>query len=107
MAKLQKTSVEMEGRFEDRWVLVEDEPPAWEDDRELSVAGTRVARLTGPRRVSGAARYVSDVTLPAMLHGVIVRSPHAHATVELDIEAARALPGVHAVLSAADENVKQ
>ena len=107
MAKLQKTSVEMEGRFEDRWVLVEDEPPAWEDDRELSVAGTRVARLTGPRRVSGAARYVSDVTLPAMLHGVIVRSPHAHASVELDIEAARALPGVHAVLSAADENVKQ
>jgi xanthine dehydrogenase YagR molybdenum-binding subunit len=106
MAKLQKTSVEMEGRFEDRWVLVEDEPPSWEDDRELSVAGTRVARLTGPRRVSGAARFVSDVALPAMLHGVIVRSPHAHATVELDIEAARAVPGVHAVLSAADENVR-
>ena len=65
MAKLQKTSVEMEGRFEERWVLVEEEPPAWEDDRELSVAGTRVPRLTGPRRVSGAARYVSDIALPA------------------------------------------
>ena len=107
MAKLQKTSVEMEGRFEERWVLVEDEPPAWEDERELRVAGTRVARLTGPRRVSGAARYVSDVSLPGMLQGVVVRSPHAHATVELDVEAARAVPGVHAVLTAADGDVRQ
>ena len=95
----------MEGRFEERWVLVEEEPPAWEDERELSVAGTRVTRLTGPRRVSGAARYVSDVALPGMLQGVVVRSPHAHATVELDVEAARAVPGVHAVLSPADADV--
>jgi xanthine dehydrogenase YagR molybdenum-binding subunit len=107
MAKLQKTTVEMEGRFEERWVLVEEEPAAWEDDRALTVAGTRVSRLTGPRRVSGAARYVSDVALPGMLQGVIVRSPHAHATVELEIEAARAVPGVHAVLSAADEGIDQ
>ena len=107
MAKLQKTSVEMEGRFEERWVLVEEEPEAWEDDRELSVAGTRVPRLTGPRRATGAARYVSDIALPGMLHGIVVRSPHAHATVELDVEAARAVPGVHAVLSAADDDVKQ
>jgi xanthine dehydrogenase YagR molybdenum-binding subunit len=106
MAKLQKTSVEMEGRFEERWVLVEEEPPAWEDERELSVAGTRVARLTGPRRVSGAARFVSDIALPAMLQGIVVRSPHAHATVELDVAAALAVPGVHPVRSAADENVK-
>ena len=102
MAKLQKTSVEMEGRFEERWVLVEEEPPAWEDERELSVAGTRVTRMTGPRRVSGAARYVSDVALPGMLQGIVVRSPHAHATVELDIEAARAVQGVHAALAFAD-----
>ena len=107
MAKLQKTTVEMEGRFEERWVLVEEEPPAWEDERPLNVAGTRVTRLTGPRRVSGAARYVSDVALPGMLHGVIVRSPHAHATVELDVEAARAVPGVLAVLSPADAGVMQ
>jgi CO/xanthine dehydrogenase Mo-binding subunit len=107
MAKLQKTSVEMEGRFEERWVLVEDEPPAWEDERDLSVAGTRVARLTGPRRVSGAARYVSDIALPGMLQGVVVRSPHAHATVEMDVDAALAVPGVHAVLSPADEDVKE
>ena len=107
MAKLQKTSVEMEGRFEERWVLVEDEPEAWEDERELSVAGTRVARLTGPRRVSGAARYVSDVALPGMLQGVVVRSPHAHATVTMDVAAALAVPGVHALLSPADEDAKE
>ena len=92
----------MEGRFEERWVLVEDEPPAWEDERELSVAGKRVTRMTGPRRVSGAARYVSDVALPGMLQGVVVRSPHAHAKVELDVEAALAVPGVHAVISGSD-----
>ena len=40
MAKLQKTTVEMEGRFEERSVLVEEEPPAWEDARALSVAGS-------------------------------------------------------------------
>ncbi len=102
MAKLQKTSVEMEGRFEERWVLVEEEPPAWEDEREFSVSGKRVSRLTGPRRVSGAARYVSDVSLPGMLQGIVVRSPHAHASVELDLAAARAVPGVHAVLASAD-----
>ncbi len=102
MAKLQKTSVEMEGRFEERWVLVEEEPPAWEDEREFSVSGTRVTRMTGPRRVSGAARYVSDVALPGMLQGIVVRSPHAHATVALDLAAARAVPGVHAVLAFAD-----
>ena len=102
MAKLQKTSVEMEGRFEERWVLVEEEPPAWEDEREFSVAGKRVTRMTGPRRVSGAARYVSDVALPGMLQGIVVRSPHAHATVALDLAAARAVPGVHAVLAFAD-----
>ena len=65
----------MEGRFEERWVLVEEEPPAWEDDRELSVAGTRVARLTGPRRVSGAARYVSDVSLPPCFRCIVRALP--------------------------------
>ena len=68
----------------------------------------RASRGSPARGASrGAARYVSDIALPGMLHGVVVRSPHAHATVELDVAAARAVPGVHAVLSPADENVKQ
>ena len=87
MARLVKTQVEMEGRFEDRWVLVEPEDhiEAWPDSSELVVVGRPAPRLTGPRRVSGAARFVSDISLPGMLEAHVLRSPHAHARVELDL----------------------
>ena len=98
MAKLVKTQVEMEGRYEDRWVLVEDAPDPWAADAELRVVGHPAARVTGPKRVSGAARFVSDVGLPGMLQAAVLRSPHAHASVEVDLDAARAVPGVRAVL---------
>src|SRR5689334_14526681 len=103
MARLVKTQVEMEGRYEDRWVLVEDEQlPAWPANDGLRVVGKPATRVTGPKRVSGAARFVSDVGLPGLLHGVVLRSPYAHAKVELDPEAARAEHGVFAVLTPAD-----
>ncbi len=56
------------------------------------------------KHVSGAARYVDDLPAPqGMLHGFAVASPHAHAKiVSRDGTRARALPGVHAVLFAAD-----
>jgi xanthine dehydrogenase large subunit len=56
------------------------------------------------RHVTGAARYTDDLPAPAgMLHGVVVPSPHAHARiVSRDAAAARAMPGVRAVLFAAD-----
>ena len=104
MAKLVRTQVEMEGRFEDRWVLIEPEDhiDAWPAEAELSVVGHPATRVTGPRRVTGAARFVSDVSLPGQLEAVVLRSPHAHARVELDLEAARAVPGVLAVAGPAD-----
>ena len=63
MAKLVKTQVEMEGRFEERWVLVEpdDHIEAWPDSSELAVVGTSAPRVTGAKRVSGSARYISDI----------------------------------------------
>ena len=99
MAKLVKTQVEMEGRFEERWVLVEpdDHIERWPDASELGVVGHPATRLTGPKRVTGSARFISDLSLPGMLEAVVLRSPHAHARVELDLEAARAVPGVLAV----------
>ncbi|TFC59225.1 molybdopterin-dependent oxidoreductase [Cryobacterium sp. TMB1-7] len=55
------------------------------------------------RVVSGQEPYTLDVAVPGLLHLAVLRSPHAHARViSLDDTAARALPGVHAVLSAAD-----
>jgi CO/xanthine dehydrogenase Mo-binding subunit len=104
MARLVKTQVEMEGRFEERWVLVEPEDhiEPWPAPSELTVVGRRATRVTGPKRVTGAARFVSDIALPGQLEAVVLRSPHAHARVELDLAAARAVPGVLAVAGPAD-----
>jgi xanthine dehydrogenase YagR molybdenum-binding subunit len=103
MARLVKTQVELEGRYEDRWVLVEEESlPVWPANDELRVVGKPAIRVTGPKRVSGAARFVSDIGMPGLLHGAVLRSPHAHARVELDVEAALAEPGVFAVIAPDD-----
>ena len=92
----------MEGRYEERWVLVEDDgpPPMAEHGRAARSSASPHRGVTGPKRVSGAARFVSDISLPGMLHAAVLRCPHAHATVELDLDAAAAMPGVHAVLDA-------
>src|SRR6266567_3308523 len=60
-------------------------------------------RLGGDRFVAGTGRFVDDVHVPGMLHAAVLRSPHAHARlVSIDTKRARDLPGVHAVLTAAD-----
>jgi CO/xanthine dehydrogenase Mo-binding subunit len=57
----------------------------------------------GLEKVTGRVRYVGDVKLPGMLHGRVVLSPYAHATIlSVDAAAARAIPGVVAVFTAAD-----
>ncbi|MEA2269200.1 MAG: aerobic carbon-monoxide dehydrogenase large subunit, partial [Solirubrobacteraceae bacterium] len=65
--------------------------------------GARVLRREDPRLLTGRGRYVSDVAPPGVLHAAFLRSPHAHARIAaIDTAAARALPGVVAVLTAAD-----
>src|SRR5918997_6070104 len=60
-------------------------------------------RVEGPLKVTGAARYTADVQLPGMLHLAYTRSPVPHARiVSIDTSAAKAVPGVHAVLTGAD-----
>ena len=73
--------------------------PPWET---TSVVGTRVPRIDGYERVTGSATYTMDVTLPGMIHAVIVRCPHAHARVlSVDTSRAEALPGVSGIVTAA------
>ena len=68
-----------------------------------SVIGTSVARHDLPGKLTGEAKYTSDISLPGMLHGKIVRSPHPHARiVGIDTSAIDSLPGVHAVLTPFD-----
>jgi CO/xanthine dehydrogenase Mo-binding subunit len=62
-----------------------------------------VRRVDGPLKVSGSAVYAGDVRLPGLLVGVALRSPVPHARItRLDVSAARSMPGVRAVLTAAD-----
>ena len=71
--------------------------------QDFKVVGTRPVRHDGPDKVLGRARYAADIHLPGMLHGKILRSPHAHARIKrIDASRALALPGVEAVVTAAD-----
>ena len=65
--------------------------------------GQPVRRLEDPRLLTGGGRFTDDVAAPGALHAVFVRSPHAHARLlSADTTAARAMPGVAAVYTAAD-----
>src|SRR5262245_50145101 len=69
---------------------------------EMSYAGQPLKRLEDPRLLTGHGAFVDDIRLPDMLHACVLRSPHAHARLRaIDVEAARRLDGVVAVLSAA------
>jgi carbon-monoxide dehydrogenase large subunit len=65
--------------------------------------GARVTRLEDRTLLTGSARFVDDLAAPGALHAAFVRSPHPHALIRgADASAARALPGVIAVLSLDD-----
>jgi len=65
--------------------------------------GQSLARVQGKAMVLGDRPYVDDMTREGLLHGALVLSPHARARVlRIDTRRARALPGVHAVATAAD-----
>src|SRR3954471_10133951 len=65
--------------------------------------GSPIERVEDLRFLRGRGEYVDDVTRPGLLHAVILRSSVAHGTIRaIDPAAARALPGVHAVITAAD-----
>ena len=99
MARLIRTEKEVEGRFEEVWLVVEEDPLSQWPAGPLSVVGRDATRKDGPERVRGEARFTADIQLPGMLHAAVLRSPHAHAKVRsIDFTRALALPGVRAAL---------
>lgn len=69
----------------------------------LSVVGARESRVDAAEKVVGRAQYATDVHLPGLLIGKVLRSPHAHARIRsLDTSRAASLPGVYALVTAAD-----
>ena len=103
-AKLVKTEAVVEGRTEVRWTLVEDDDtPEFDDGSATHPIGDPTPRITARARTTGTARFTVDVALPGLLEAAVLRSPHANAKVtSLDLDAARAVPGVRCVLGPGD-----
>ena len=71
--------------------------------QQYDVVGTRPIRHDGLEKVIGAAKFGADTQLSGMLHGKVLRSPHAHARIKsIDTSKAEALPGVTAVVTSKD-----
>ncbi len=82
-----------------------DEPPPLPPNSELAVIGKACARPDGRAKVTGAARFTVDISLPGMLYARMLRSPMPHARVRsLDLSAARRHTGTRAVLQIASPN---
>ncbi len=76
---------------------------AMEKVTEGSLIGKRIPKKDAPEKASGKTRYIHDTNLSGQLHAKILRSAHVHARIKsIDTSAARAMPGVHAVITAAD-----
>ena len=72
-------------------------------NEEFNVVGKRPIRPDGAEKVTGRARYGADQSLPGLLYGKILRSPHSHAVIKsIDTSEAEAYPGVRAVVTSAD-----
>jgi xanthine dehydrogenase molybdenum-binding subunit len=70
---------------------------------DYKVVGTRPIRHDGLDKVTGRAQYGNDINLPGLLHGKLLRSPHAHAFIKsINYKKALAMPGVKAVVTSED-----
>lgn len=69
----------------------------------ISIFGSAIPRREDPRFVRGEGRYLDDITLPGMLHVVLLRSDYASAIIrDIDVSSAKAMPGVVDVITSAD-----
>jgi CO/xanthine dehydrogenase Mo-binding subunit len=99
MARLIRTEKEVEGRYEEMWIVVEEDALDQWPAGPREIVGRPAARVDGLERARGEAIYTADLQLNGMLHTAVLRSPHAHARVRaIDLATALALPGVHAAI---------
>src|SRR6184192_2679694 len=103
MARLIKTEKEVEGRYSEQWVVVEEDVLEQWPEGPLQTVGRPATRVDGLARARGEARYTQDLRLPGMLHAAVLRSPHARARVtRLDLEPAMAMAGIRGVIGPSD-----
>jgi CO/xanthine dehydrogenase Mo-binding subunit len=97
MARLIRTEKEVEGRYEDVWLVVEEDALQQWPAGAREIVGRPAPRVDGLERARGEAVYTADLRLNGMLHTAVLRSPHPRARVKrIDLAPALAQPGVHA-----------
>ena len=107
MARLIRTEKEVEGRYTEQWVVVEDEAALeqWPAGPGV-VVGRPAQRTDGYQRARGQAIFTADLALPGMLHAAVLRSPRARARVNrLDLTRARAADGIRGAIGPDDCHV--
>jgi CO/xanthine dehydrogenase Mo-binding subunit len=106
VARLIRTEKEVEGRYEEVFLVVEEDAlDPWPAGARASV-GRPAPRKTAPQRARGEARYTGDLRFPGLLHAAVLRSPHAHARVrQIDLSRALEAPGVRAAIGPGDAHV--
>jgi xanthine dehydrogenase YagR molybdenum-binding subunit len=103
MARLIRTEKEVEGRYEEVFLVVEEDALEQWPAGPRRVVGRPATRADGLERATGQAVYTADLKLPGMLHAAVLRSPHPRARVtKLDLAPALAQPGVHAAIGPDD-----
>ena len=106
MARLIRTEKEVEGRYTEQWIVVEEDALDQWPAGPRTIVGRPATRVDGRERATGQAVYTADVKMPGMLHAAVLRSPHARARVRrLDLDAARAASGARAVVGPDDLEV--
>src|SRR5438552_3048439 len=106
MARLIRTEKEVEGRYEEVWLVVEEDALDQWPAGPREVVGRPATRVTGPLRARGEARYTADLKLPGMLHAAVLRSPHASARVQsISFDKALAASGVRATIGPGEANM--
>lgn len=76
-------------------------------EEKYAQVGHSTARIDGQDKVTGVAQYAADLHLPGMLHARLVVSPYAHARIKnIDTSAAKQIPGVVRVVTAAELPIK-
>ena len=103
MARLIRTEKEVEGRYTEQWIVVEEDALERWPEGPLAVVGREAPRTDGLARARGEAVYTADISFPGLLHTAVLRSPHARARVKrLELGAALEAPGVRGAVQPGD-----
>ena len=86
------------------WAEVDDVAgPSWGPRETMRLLHRDIPRVDGPDKVTGRAVYTHDVRVPGMVYALVLRSAHPVASVKLDLDAAKKIPGVVAAIQLTEE----